>query len=314
MWDAKDKEFVAEVKKVGGTDDLNDLFDAEYGGFTNQKFHNMVIRLLSKRTEDDEVLASLMVFYPIYRMIYRNNKTLSKMLSQVRSKAIHPYQSNHVWIQSTYDTFFNLSEMERVTIINDYKQKVQHRNRNQIEINESKLIATVKGLMKSENKYETMLAIMFCTGLRPVEVFSTATMRLSKNKGWAVFTGLAKQRGENRPVDRPVLIYSPRYIKKKLKNTRPLFDMALVVNGELNKAIQHTLNKKMISNFPFVDGLPNKSSMLRKLYGTIAYDQHAPDNMNLNIFLQDILGHKSVLTSFSYSVVSTKKKPERKTK
>ena len=275
---------------------------------TNPVFHESVLKLYKIKTDHDQALETLPIMYKAYKKLYKIG-TRKQRLSEVRTQAIKPFQSDDLHAQSNYEQYFNLTKKERIKIVEKYKSGIKQKNENKIQIDVEALLQTMNDLILSKNRYDKLLALMLATGARPIEIFAKNEFSLVEQKSsWLRVDGLAKKReGQVDWTTRPVVNFTPQLVIDQVASIRRSFGKVIIIDktGQLAKDKNTTLNLRALLAFPWLKNHSQRSSMLRKLYASLSFKIFAdPKYTNFNTWISNVLGHGDMLTSFSYSYIN----------
>ena len=75
MWTEDDRKFVRQLRVATTENKIYEVVSNYYGNVKvkqSMAFHNAIISLFSKPTNDEEVLEALKVIYPKYAIVYPN--------------------------------------------------------------------------------------------------------------------------------------------------------------------------------------------------------------------------------------------------
>ena len=149
------------------------------------------------------------------------------------------------------------------------------------------------------------------TGSRPIEVFTSKFSACNKTKGdpnnYICISNIAKKKDKEKIVKRPILSFDANITSRKLIkfiNKIRSDVVSPLVDGQLSPSITRALTRTMEKEFIFAKEQKNKSSMLRKIYAELAWVEFGK-GINKNVYIQDLLGHANLNTSFSYSFVDS---------
>ena len=312
IWNTKYKPYIKELrgkepKEVKPI--VKKQFPNVPSGTPAVGFHNSVKEMFKHKISDQEGLKVLQDLYLIYTRLYSNLNTRKQRISEIRKHVIKTHQSANLYRQSMKDEFFNLDLDERVGIIEAYKEEVQSKNQNKLQLDINDIYTKMRELLLSKNIYDKALALLLIYGGRPIELFFRNKFEYVKDKpSWIKVLNLAKKReGQETTTTRPVLLISPKQFREEVKKLRHHFRNKVVENkaGELAKDKSQTLNKRAIKHFKFLKDIRQKSSLMRKIYADMAWQKAGDKNKeNQNGFISSILGHDGLMTSFSYSWVN----------
>lgn len=244
----------------------------------------------------DNGVLELQNLLPIYMRLYKNKNTLAKRLSEIR-KVIKEFQPLNLYIQSTYDTVFNIGSAMRKERIDDHNRLIKETNSDIQNIQLDNLLGVMKTL-RGGDKHDRLIFVLINTGARVMDYFVNDYK--VKDKQHLIISNLAKSKDKSFETTRPVLYYTAATTKRLWDASKGEFNAPIDSNGEVHKSIMRRLNAKIKLYFPTLD-LTSKS--FRKIYASLAYKKYAK-NENYNVFIQKVLGHTSLGTTFSYSAVS----------
>lgn len=198
----------------------------------------------------------------------------------------------------------------------EYQKMVAENNKNQTEVEESKIIEVVDKIKDSTDYIDLAILCELCSGSRSVEILDLSTFKKSKKDNYIVQMGIAKQK--NKPeeiqrelIEKPILFISVskfleniKTIREKLKSIKRKYKNSYEISQSQNAKINRRIKKLFDEDFSSHD--------LRKIYGAISYEKYAPDNTSKSAWLSDKLGHQpgSLTVAQSYSTVNVSKKVE----
>lgn len=168
-------------------------------------------------------------------------------------------------------------------------------------------VKTASALLNEKAVAKKVVGLCALSGRRPIEVMLTGKFSPSdKGEKWAIFSGQAKARGDERTYHIPLLCNYNVFANgvAGLRVTYNFNDvtiphgktLAMAINdrwaSEMGRITRQTLG--VLFDFPL------KTYDLRKIYCAIQADWHKPNN--LDTFVSDILGHseEDLITQRSY--------------
>lgn len=309
----------ADVVSADNEDIINKYFPDIKGNTIAMKYHNAVKHIFETKTNDKNILEVLPKFYEVYTHYYPLLTTKKQKLSEIR-KIIERNQSKNAYRLSKHDKYFNLNYNQRADLLDKYNQDIEKKNKNKIQIDEGEILSSMRTLILSKNPYDRAISLLLASGCRPVELFYLNKFHLIKDKpSYLRITNIAKKRsGQVNEVERPIVMFSATAFKGLVKRLRDDFKGKIVYDENNNKFASDknkTLNDRIRKKLPWITstGVSNISSLLRKIYGSLAFARYAdPKKENKNTFLSNILSHNSLQTSFSYSIINLHNKDELK--
>jgi hypothetical protein len=272
-------------------------------------FHRATLQMFKVPIEYEDGISNLQKLYKKYGKYFPKLTSRRKYLSDVR-QIIKKTGNLKLYEASKLDVNFNMDKKERTELAENYKDQVIKKNKNKLQIDLGKIEEKVVGLSTSTNVYDKIILVLLCIGSRPKGVISENTYRVVGSQ--IEVSNLTKKRegNKNTTVLRPVLFVTAEILVKKWDAIRHWTKTRKVINknGELSKNINNTLNNRVVKIYPWMADWNQKSSMLRKFYATISFEQYADKSkMNFNAYIQEKLSHESIMTSFSYSVLNIKR-------
>ncbi len=205
------------------------------------------------------------------------------------------------------------------TIVEADKKKVVDCKKSKIEVSRDAIKEAVEKGLKSGYMYRLAVALILCSGRRPVELFKNAQFKVA-SKDTLLFMGQAKQKGGavKDEFEIPLVHVSAKEFMAAFEKFRKLtiargYDKLTNVqlNGRLGKDLSSTA-RKVLQN----DDITFYSC--RGIYGQSVLESKHAKNMDTQVLLAKILGHDSddLISAMSYeSVILTDKAPsELKTK
>ena len=296
----KFNKFLATAGESPTKASLKSLLASEYGlslSNTAKAYYNV------KGRGAKVVLKQLPQLLALFKVQYTNPATLSVKLSEIR-KVLKAKQGKEVYAKSKLDDYFNLPEEARNQLRSDYVEKVKAANLNQTSVNIQDLIDSARVLDAEGDVYSKGVFLMLVSGMRSIELFKN-TVEASGPR--IKVSNLAKKRVADFSVERPVILISPDDFITRLEAFRQAFANKKIYENDcsLSANITRGLNKATRHVFENLKETTQAASMMRKYYGILAYELYADKaTTNFNTFLQQILGHEHIATSFAYSTVS----------
>lgn len=265
-----------------------------------------------------------------------NFNTRTQLLSYLRGlfdKESQEYKLSRQYLQIGKEAFLKAKENAR--------KKVITRNRNPIQIKYDRLLDYITENADAKNYRKRFIALSLASGSRPIELAHLSSYRELKEGeipyghdsldkipqnviNRTVFVeGIAKRRknsieGGNIGLYRPLInitskkfVESVQQLKEFLKQTT---ENRVVIADEYTK--KERLNQKILNDVlgQVKKDFPDKkisTQTMRKFYGVSAFKRYSEYiNRNLNIFLQQVLGHSpgNLTSSFNYSTAKLEEK------
>jgi spore maturation protein SpmA len=269
--------------------------------------------MYESRVGDELGLFILKALYPEINRLYPNRKTLRKNLSAVR-KVIKLHQSASMYGKSQLSEYFNLNSEERTTLVDDYKANITLKNNNKTEINQTAIFKSIHTLISSDNTYDMILLVLISTGCRLIEVLFKS--KISVEGSNIRVEDMAKKRAGAKKtfILKPTIAVSAKYVVDIVKEIRQRFEdkgVQLVGDdGGVHKQKATTVNAHFKKIFPYLANNHHASGMLRKIYAVLSFKLFQdPNNVNMNIWIQKVLGHESIEPSFAYSSIHLVNRP-----
>lgn len=285
------------------------------GRTTASLYHNLIKHIWKKKQynlNDGQII--LRNSFKIYDKLVPNRSALRKKLSEIRQIIKANQNEKQIYKSSINDNYFNMTEKDRVKLINDYQSKILQNNNDKISIYVNEIETKTMELLLSDDAFKKVVALLVITGARTYELlYKNDFKKVNDNDSLIQISNIAKKReGQaDKKIERPILFISAKKALKDIKSVRKeLNENYKVINDncEVSKSIMNRLNREVVSAFPFTAKMGNKSSFLRKIYANIAYLLHGdPKKVNKNTYISNILGHDGLLTSFSYSNIEVYK-------
>ena len=273
--------------------------------YTPVSIYNIIAAAFRKPIPEAQILELLPKLYALMKIEYPNAASRNVKLSYLRN-ALKAHQTPKVFELSKHREYFNISKTEKDKIRSNYEADVIKRNKNPIEINADRIKHMMGIMSKSDNVYDKAVFVLMATGIRPIEVFIATFKRTTKKgfgKNYLNIGNLAKRRDDKIQVLRPVIFATPNEIIAAVKKIREEIPPAEAVRTTyddsprlLQSAARQGITKASEYNFEI------KPHMARKYYVALAYDIYG-EKTNFNVFIREVLGHQSLGTSFSYSIV-----------
>ena len=313
----KKYEAFANKAQDADKDELTELMDETFPDISSKslpkRFQFCVIRMWKSKTTDEIGLRVLPMLYKVYERLYPKLTTRRQSLSTIR-QIIKEHQSANLYKKSQLDEYFNLEMNERVELVEAYREDVIAKNTKKYKVDIVNVFDRMRTLILDKNPYNRGIALMLSSGMRPIELFYRNTVSPvddeEKKDTWIRVDDLAKKReGQKSFTERPIVMFSVKTFMAELKRFRKHFAGKAVKvvdvqtgKDKLSTDKSQTMNLYAIKQFPFLQDFHQKASMLRKLYADISYTEFADtSSYNMNTWVSKVLGHDSVLTSFSYS-------------
>lgn len=203
---------------------------------------------------------------------------------------------------------FSMTAEERIDRQKIADDKVEQSNLNQIELTEQQ-INEFKGKLLSP-KWRIVPAIIFAqiaSGCRLIEVLSHEFEFTEAGKeGYIIQNNVAKNRGEDRKVDKPVLFIKPEQFLRLIKIIR---DKMTVKPEDDNIALSNRYGKRVNAKITQIArGVDTKgitsSHDLRRIYANLSYKQFAKKNTSLQVWVSKILGHSDLTSAANYTTLN----------
>jgi len=278
----------------------------EHLGVTPKNIHRKLIQQISEFDKIDELKKNLRYISKVYRKLYKNIRTLSKLMSEIRRPIRLKYGRKDVKGRYTPEYLASL-ELLRVTptdekkLKNDYKKQVKQKNMQQRVFSRSELYDMLDKCLDSKKKYEVALCLSLSSGSRPIELFYKSTYEVIDSKTLKI-SNLAKQQGnKTKSSIRPCLIDTKIFLEK-LKYIREVVSNPLNKDGVLHSHITQGVTRALKKR---LDNKNISCYTLRTLYAILAHDS-LPDSatVNINMYISSILCHENLSVSFAYSSIS----------
>ena len=244
--------------------------------------------------------------YKLYLIRYPSDATRSSLVSKLRKiiKEVHGVKQYEVSLNARY---FGLSAEQMNALNAEYKEGVGDKNQDKVQVNTAELVEQMRKLYGATAGGEALgadqgLWLMLAGGFRPAELFSNKVELAGAENDRDVMVGnLAKKRGnDDTVVKRPVIEATAGELLRRLARFRNLYS-----DKEYDANVRTTLNASARKWFPALTAGTQGSSIMRKLYASLAYKMYADSaRVNFNTFIQATLGHNDVSTSFSYSWIN----------
>ena len=300
--------FITFLKETTGINEINQI-EAKLPD-TTLTFHNTVKAFMKTKQKEPELLQLLPSIYRLYVVYYPTLSTRTVKLSEIR-KIIKEHQSEDVFKKSKYSQYFNITQEESKGMKDKYNKQLSEHNNNKFQINKDDLLTKIRDLIviqSKQNTYDLWLLLLLVGGMRPHEAFTNIVKPVKGKPAYISISNLAKKRNDPEfSVERPIILLTGREFITKLKRLREAFKdkVSITAEGKLSSDKQAQLNKRVLMYFPEFKEIRQSSSMLRKIYATLAFEIYGDKSkQNFNSFITATLGHDGAETSFSYSYIN----------
>ena len=269
--------------------------------FPSETMTLATIRTVTRRelalVELDDLPRVLNLLKNIYRKIYLNNRTLDQIYTvDIRGIISKKYGTNspeHMLAKS----IISIGYAEKGVLISDAKKNITERHKNASEYSVSKIIDIIKTEIESENIFHRIVALLLASGSRPAELLSMSDYEAEGN--WIIQTKVAKKRGTDFTIKKPLLAISGQVFIDTLINVRK----------EISEQDIKSINTKCNNSARELLGLGSKLYDCRKIYAILSweligcYSTNFGPNITEKIWMNLILGHAEddLSTSNNYS-------------
>ena len=263
---------------------------------------------MARPTTVTRLKALLPKLYKLYLIAYPSDATRSSLTSKLR-KVIQEVHGDAHYDVAVNPRYFGLSAEQMAALNAEYKEAVGDKNRDKVQVNTAQLMGRMRELYEATASESALAAdlgiwLMLAAGFRPAELFSNEVKLASAENDRNITVGnLAKKRNDDKwfvTVDRPVIEATAGELLRRLGRFRALYS-----GKEYDVTIRNALNASARKWFPDLTAGNQGASIMRKLYASLAYKLYAdPARVNFNSFIQGVLGHNDVGTSFSYSWIN----------
>lgn len=288
-------------------DDIKELIDKF--STNNKTLHNVVLAAFKVKQKDTVIINALKWLYKLYVIEYPKISTRAVKLSHVR-QVIKEHQSENAYIKSTHRVNFNITKKEKDKLEADYKKKIFNSNNKKTNFNLNDTMAKIRELAitgAKKNIYDLGILLLLVSGVRPVGLFKNVFNLIESKPAYIRLSNITKKRDKLETLDRPIILLSAKQFLTLLTRFKRHFTnkRTVTASGAFASDKQARLNERVILHFPQLKQEKNKSSMLRKLYISLAFHFYADSSkVNFNCYIKKILGHNSLNTTFSYSFIN----------
>jgi hypothetical protein len=275
-------------------------------GVTPKNIHRELIATMNDFKNLSELKKKLRYISKVYRKIYKNIRTLSKLMSEIRKPIRVKYGRKDDKGRYTPQylaslELLHLNPKDDKKLKNNYKKKVKQKNMKQKIFSKSLLYDMLNSYSNSKKKYEIAVCLLLASGCRPIELFYKSDVTAIDGKTLKIHN-IAKQRdNQSKSVNRPCLLDTEIFLEK-LKYIREVFPKPISKDGVLQSHITQGVTRVLKKR---LDNKTISAYILRSLYGILAHDRLEDSRtVNVNTYISSILGHENLSTSFSYSSIS----------
>gem|GEM_PF-4965069 len=196
--------------------------------------------------------------------------------------------------------YLNLTNDEWWDLRNAYDKKVTADASKTRAVQVEPMIAAAKDALHSQSYSQQAAALMFLTGRRSVEILKMAEFSAVPGKSdHVMFEGQAKTRAEAQPYEIPVIggvkAHDVIVALKELRAKRDFSELeADEVNAKTAKTMSETVERVFGAD---EEGNKIKPKDLRAIYRVVAIRDFKPIDKGQNVFVAEILGHRTYETT-----------------
>ncbi|KAH9244355.1 hypothetical protein BASA81_018251 [Batrachochytrium salamandrivorans] len=257
----------------------------------------------------------------VYARDYPNHATLDSILTKdvrgVVAKRFKTGSKQHKMSKS----LVKISYAEKAALIKGQSEKVLNKNSNRMQFDPEEIIQIIKDGVNSEDPMRQAVALLLCSGSRPVEFFERSTFTPAPEIGpsWVTQNYIAKSKTLAKLVKPIIYLTADQFIalvtevRAKLRLQYPSF---LQADGNLRSAL--LVRGGIVAKQMFQQREGFTLYTTRKVYGIVSFETFAKTttifgkNPGHHVWLNKVLGHNesSVETSNNYSHVSLASKEQ----
>ena len=306
------KKEVALTKRAIESKTLNDLLKDNYNVLTDSNisknillevFTNLVNKSKKPKLNISKQWIQLLESVDkIIKLLYNNNSTLEKVLTEFRRVIKEKYgDDSELYKQSIYKT--GISQAESLQKKKDYKDSVllKNLNRDDLEIFYTDEIENViYEMSKSSNFLKKTIAVLLSTGSRLIEVLKVGKFEIV-DENHINFSSLAKNDDNSKIVKRPLNFLNSKEVIdliNQIRNGLRLDDDNKIISDRYNSQINRFVKKLFLDR-------PLTTHKLRYIAANIAYILHG-GYATPNSWIQQYLGHRNGETTKTYENINIK--------
>ena len=244
----------------------------------------------------------------VYPKLYASNRTVDMYFSiDIRKIILNRFGPESSEYKMSKD-LVKLSYMDKKALVNESMIKVYTKNMNKVNISEDYIEKVFRSLLISENPFKRAVALLTCSGCRPIELFHRADFE-SDGENWVIQSGVGKSRDRDVEINKPILyISSARFIEEVLRLRADLSGKRMIDEFfQLDKYISKESNRVAKEAFSLVEDFTLYTT--KKFYGINSYERYGKhpnkygNNVDEKIWLELVYGHKQGTqpASFNYS-------------
>ena len=207
-----------------------------------------------------------------------------------------------------------LTDEDKGSLIKSQSAKLEERNKgNRIEYDPEEVIKSIKNNITTEDPYKRGIALLLASGSRPIELYAKSTYTIEPNtpEGWIKQTYVAKKKGDKTKatVIKPILYIEPKKFIEEVKRLRN--DLIQIygnyeTDGKIKQTALDKFQKAAKEIFNYKENFVSYTA--RPLYALVSFEKfgklpniYSKDgSISINEFMQKILGHDSLNTSYNY--------------
>lgn len=277
-----------------------------------RKFIPWILQTLPSESITEELLKGIC---EVYKSVYPNHSTLDSILTKdVRGVVAKRFgQGSEKHKMSKY--LVKISFEEKAALIKASTEKVFLNNSNRMQFNKEEVLKVITDGLASEDPMKQAVALLTCSGSRPVELFEKATYTAASEQGphWITQDYIAKSKSLT-SVTKPIVHLTASEFIEKVKgvrtNLRAVYNSLIQEDGNVRSAL--TVRGGLCAKQMFSHKEDLTLYTTRKLYGALSYDIYSKDtelfgkDPGYNVWLNKVLGHGegSIETSNNYSHIS----------
>ena len=203
-----------------------------------------------------------------------------------KSKELHEYSK----------TIMHGTALQKKARIKASNDAVARKNENMIELEYSLITKIIADCSRSPKFANKMIALELASGSRKVELLSVKVARFNpstENPNWIEQDGVAKNKGAERNIDKPLLVLSNEQFLSLLDEVRTeVGDDVNLSNPELSTKYGDVINKRVKKLFPAAYVIRGRlgSHFLREIYANTSYHVFNHKPMPLTTWIAKFLG------------------------
>lgn len=335
-------KIVRELKSVHSEDAFDDVM-RNYKFLPGLTLFSKLDKLVrevfrGKLLTEAELIIVLQEFTRLFNEVQTINKMYDKLFSKWKGSISKGYGDGEDIniLKNTNLRVSNDSSRSKRNVQKAQDEKIGVGLQNPKLINEKIIFEVISKAMVSSDIYVKSIALLLASGSRPTELFRLSTYKLlpynsPKRHQYLIIEGLAKTVNDTKKVERPILHMTPDTFLNTLTELRRNVEMKFpdrklyrdiesknAITTTLTGFLQTRIDKLFPENNNLKKGDPSRITpkSTREIYITLAFELYGESDtpgvpQNRNWFIQQILGHDDIRTSFHYSRSALRPEPAK---